>query len=595
MVIELRKIRTSIRMLSLLAFAGLLFVAMAVSAQTDVKPSPNPQQAPQQTQEQIDPQSEPEAPKASAGGVQDTLLQKPKTGQTSKKSPPGAAHASALTAYKAAKQSLLDALDADDPERIGAAKTQLDLALQNVAKSALALEAQTQADQTVPVETVQTPKKKSLIPTSLDDVKAIFAKILNKLLSWLTSAAFLAMIGVVILGYFLAKIIRKNLIKRVDFLREAPTEGKALRFKKIAWQLKDLVFPAILIAVYAIGSAALQNIPGLGLDWLVKIAQGLAVVFLLYTAIKRFIKHPLVQKAVIWIAIPVAVLKVFGWFDEFQTFMQDDAKLELGNISIPAWTVANILIFGSILFWVGRISNTKGKEVIQKQESIDAGTREVFTKIFEMILFGILFVLLMNIAGIDLGALVVLGGAIGLGLGFGLQQIAANFISGMILLLDRTLRVGDFIVLPDGREGYVEALNMRSATIETTDGKDIMVPNVKFIEEAYENWTHTDPRQRYEVYFSVAYKTDVDKLEKILIPAISKHKSVLQEPEKPDLELREFGDFGIKFAIEFWCEGIDDGENKFTSDLNFIVWRTLKKHGIEMPLPQREVRLLKDK
>ncbi|MCF6274824.1 MAG: mechanosensitive ion channel [Robiginitomaculum sp.] len=427
----------------------------------------------------------------------------------------------------------------------------------------------------------------------MDSVKDIAAKIGHQIWDWLTSPAFLVMVAVVILGYYLARYITKQLVKRVDFLREQPLDGKLLRVKKTAWQLRDLVFPAVLITLYAAASPALQNIPILGQDWLVKIAQGLAVVFLLYTAIKRFIKHPLIQKLVIWIAIPVAVLKVFGWFDEFQTFMQEDAKLELGNISIPAWTVANILIFGSILFWIGRISNTKGKEVIQKQESIDAGTREVFSKIFEMILFGILFVLLMNIAGIDLGALVVLGGAIGLGLGFGLQQIAANFISGMILLLDRTIKIGDYVVLPDGQEGYVQALNMRSATVETTDGKDIMVPNVTFIENAYENWTHSDPRQRYEVYFSVAYDTNIDMLEDILIPEISKHKSVLQEPEKPDLELREFGDFGIKFAIEFWCDGIDDGENKFTSDLNFIVWRTLKKHGIEMPLPQQEIRILK--
>lgn len=428
----------------------------------------------------------------------------------------------------------------------------------------------------------------------LEGGKEIAAQIGQQIFDWLASPAFLVMVATVFLGYYLARLITKNLIKRVGFFKEKPTEGKALRLKIIAWQLKDLVFPAVLIALYAIASPALQNVPILGQNWLVKIAQGLAVVFLLYTIIKRFIKHPLVQKIVIWIAIPTAILKVFGWYDEFQKFMQEEAKLELGNISIPAWTVANILIFGSILFWVGRISNTKGKEVIQKQDSIDAGTREVFSKIFEMVLFGVLFVLLMNIAGINLGALVVLGGAIGLGLGFGLQQIAANFISGMILLLDRTLKVGDYVLLPDGREGFVAALNMRSATIETTDGKDIMVPNVKFIEDAYENWTHSDPRQRYEVYFSVAYNTNIDMLEDILIPAVSKHPSVLQEPEKPDLELREFGDFGIKFAIEFWCDGIDDGKNKFTSDLNFIVWRTLKKHGIEMPLPQREVRILKD-
>jgi len=434
----------------------------------------------------------------------------------------------------------------------------------------------------------------SALSNALDSAKDIAVKAGHQIFEWLTSPAFLAMVAAVFLGYFFARLITKTLIKRVDFFKEKPVDGKALRMRKIAWQLRDIIFPATLIALYAIAAPILQNIPFLGQYWLVKIAQGLAVVFLLYTMIKRFIKHPLVEKIVIWIAIPIALLKVFGWFDEFQTFMQEDARLELGNISVPAWTVANILIFGSILFWIGRISNTKGKAVIQKQESIDAGTREVFSKVFEIVLFGILFILLMNIAGINLGALVVLGGAIGLGLGFGLQQIAANFISGMILLLDRTLKIGDYVLLPDGREGYVAALNMRSATIETTDGKDIMVPNVKFIEDAYENWTHSDPRQRYEVYFSVTYNTDIDMLEDILIPAVSKHPSVLQEPETPDLELREFGDYGIKFAIEFWCKGIDDGENKFTSDLNFIIWRALKKHGIEMPLPQREVRILKN-
>ena len=149
------------------------------------------------------------------------------------------------------------------------------------------------------------------------------------------------------------------------------------------------------------------------------------------------------------------------------------------------------------------------------------------------------------------------------------------------------------MVLPDGQEGHVEAINMRSTIVETTDGKDIMVPNTTFIENAYENWTHKDPRQRYEVYFTVSFDTDIDTLEDILIPAISKHESVLQEPETPDLELREFGENGIKFAIEFWCSGIDDGPNKFTSDLNFIVWRTLKEHKIEIPFPQRVVRTLK--
>ncbi len=430
----------------------------------------------------------------------------------------------------------------------------------------------------------------------MPDLSAVQAKLLawgQQILDWLQSPPFLAQVAVVVLAVFLAKIFTGMVKKRLVFFREEPKTGKLLKIRMIAYQVRNLIFPAFIVALYAVASPVLMGVEMLGQDWLVRIAQGLAIAFLLYKIIKQFIKHPLVQKLVIWLAIPLAVLKAFGWYEGFQKFMMEDAKLQLGNISIPAWTIANLLVFGGILFWIGGISNSKGKAAIRSQDSLDVATKEVFSKIFEMVVFMALLIVLMGIAGIPFTSLLMLGAPLMLGIGLGLQPIAANFVSGMILLLDRSLKIGDYVVLPDGREGYVDTLNMRSATIETTDGKDIMVPNVSFIEEAYENWTHKDPRQRYEVYFSVGYDTDIDQLEGILIPAVSKHPKVLQEPEEPDLELREFGESGIKFAIEFWADGIDDGENKFTSDLNFIVWRTLKKRGISMPLPQHEVRLLK--
>ena len=114
-------------------------------------------------------------------------------------------------------------------------------------------------------------------------------------------------------------------------------------------------------------------------------------------------------------------------------------------------TVARVLIFGSILFWLGRISNDTGKQYIRKQENIEVGTREVFAKLFEIGLYFLIFILLLQVMGISLTALAVFGGALGVGLGFGLQAIAANFISGIIILLDRSLTVGDYIELEDGR------------------------------------------------------------------------------------------------------------------------------------------------
>ncbi|MEL7430237.1 MAG: mechanosensitive ion channel domain-containing protein, partial [Pseudomonadota bacterium] len=186
----------------------------------------------------------------------------------------------------------------------------------------------------------------------------------------------------------------------------------------------------------------------------------------------------------------------------------------------------------------------------------------------------------------------VFGGAIAVGIGFGLQQIASNFISGIILLIERSLTVGDFIELDDGRMGVLKELNMRSATLETFDGKELMVPNEKFITGVFINWTRDDPRQRYEVEFSVAYGTDLRALADLIIPAISKHPGVLQEPEKPDLELRGFGDSGVNFALEFWIEGIDDGKNRISADLMLIIYETLVENGISIPFPQREVRVL---
>ena len=201
----------------------------------------------------------------------------------------------------------------------------------------------------------------------------------------------------------------------------------------------------------------------------------------------------------------------------------------------------------------------------------------------------------MQVLGIDLTALAVLGGAIGVGLGFGLQQIAANFISGMIILFERSLSPGDFIEMEDGKSGILKEINMRSTTLETYDGKEILLPNEKFITTTFVNWTRDDPRQRYEVDFSVSYDTDIDKIPDLIAKAVSKHPQVLDDPEPVDIELRGFGDSGIDFAVEFWADGIDDGKNKFSSDVLFIIWRTLKANNISIPFPQREIRILDEK
>jgi len=174
-----------------------------------------------------------------------------------------------------------------------------------------------------------------------------------------------------------------------------------------------------------------------------------------------------------------------------------------------------------------------------------------------------------------------------------LQPIAANFVSGMIILFDRSVKVGDFVMMEDEKFGRIAAINMRSTTVSTADGKDIIVPNTQFTEGAYENWTHDNPLQRYEVDFSVAYNTDLDALVPIVRDAVLEHADVLGEPDLPSVEFRRFGESGINMCVEFWCLGVDDGPNKFTSDVGFIIWRTLKANKIEIPFPHRVIKTIK--
>ncbi len=331
----------------------------------------------------------------------------------------------------------------------------------------------------------------------------------------------------------------------------------------------------------------------LGQDWLVKLAQGLAVVFLLYRVIKTFVSNPLFQKLATWIVIPLAVLAVFGYYDNLMAVLNGTTLMKMGDTPITIMTLVRLGIFGALFFYLGNISNTKGQSAIRSQEGLDAGVREIVAKLFQILLFIILFVLILSFAGIPLSGLVVIFSAVGLGIGFGLQPIAANFISGLIILFDRSVKVGDFIMTESEQFGRVKAINMRSTTVATADGKDIIVPNTSFTESAYENWTHDSPLQRYEVDFGVAYDTDLDALVPLIRDAVLEHPDVLGEPDLPSVEFRTFGASSINMCVEFWCEGVDDGPNKFTSDVGFIIWRTLKANNIEIPFPQRVVRNIK--
>ena len=414
------------------------------------------------------------------------------------------------------------------------------------------------------------------------------------LLDWVSSPIFYSELAILVLAVLLAYVLSLALKKHTQIFRAEPTSGHAVALRKKLYTLGSLIFP-----LFAIGALSIA----LGLSellfeqvTLVRVAQGIAILVMLSSVIARFIAQPLVKFVFRWGLLPIVGLHVFGVLDE-ASILLDRVNVEVGNIRISASGVLRVLIFGSILFWLGRTSNNFGKQLIRAQESLDMSTREVFAKLFEIVLYLVVFILILQVMGVNLTALAVFGGALGVGLGFGLQAIASNFISGVIILLDRSIAVGDFIELEDGRVGTIRELNMRSTLLETFDGKDIMVPNEQFITSSFVNWTHKDKRQRYSLNFSVAYKTDISAMVPLIREAVSAHPKVMSGPDlpfeyQPDCEICGFGDSGVDMLVEWWMEGIDDGENRVGGDLLLTIFKLLREHKIEIPFPQREVKII---
>lgn len=417
---------------------------------------------------------------------------------------------------------------------------------------------------------------------------------LESVVAWTRSPAFSAEIMLVVASFVAAFLLGRLL---GVFLGSPSAEGSAtkpgskVRFLR---RLQPLLLP--LLTLLVLNSAAAFSQRAFGDAWLVRIVEGGVLVWLMLTANREYATSGLVRSFVKWVLTPIAIAHIFGFLTPIVTYL-DTVRFSSGNISVSLYTLARVLIFGSVLFWLGRQSNNTGKQYIRQQQALDVGTREVFAKLFEIAVFCIIFILLLQIVGINLTALAVFGGALGVGLGFGLQSIASNFISGVIILLDRSLTVGDFIELEDGRAGVIRELTMRSAILKTFEGKDIVVPNETFVTSSFINWTHENKKQRYSIEFQVAYSTDIEPMLDMLKELVASHPQVLSgegvtEEELPDAEISGFGDSGVNILIEYWMEGIDDGRNRVDADLNLMIFKALKEHGVEIPFPQREVRLV---
>lgn len=406
-------------------------------------------------------------------------------------------------------------------------------------------------------------------------------------MGWLLSPAAWSQFGILALAFFAARMatLRATPVA-TRFLDPGDKAGHIANARRFALRFLPLLMPLIAYGLTAVGEEVTRAAFGSG----EVIAFGKRV--FIFIAARIFVREVLTDSFLRlmgkYVLIPVAGLYALGVLDDISLRLEETV-IALGNIRFSVMALIRGLIAGSLLFWLGSWSNRQSASYIKAQDELRPATRELAVKAVEVVIFGAAFLLLMSIMGIDLTAVAVLGGALGVGVGLGLQQIAANFVSGIILLIEGQTTVGDYVELDGGQKGTIVKMTARACILETFDGKWIVVPNDHFITTRVVNYSDQGSANRYEAPFSVSYETDINRVPEIIEAAVAALPFVLKEPDGPDCELRSFGESSVDFAVEYWVSGIDDGKNKYASHVNFAIWNALKAAKIEMPYPHRVI------
>jgi small-conductance mechanosensitive channel len=299
----------------------------------------------------------------------------------------------------------------------------------------------------------------------------------------------------------------------------------------------------------------------------------------------------LIESLVSWLAWGATVLWITGLLpavlEELEAihFAFGKSRISLRTLLEGVLSSAAMLV---VVLW---ISATIERRILSEAVG-DLSMRKVAANAIRAGLLLVGLLLALSAAGVDLTALSVLGGALGVGLGFGLQKVASNYVSGFIILLDRSVRIGDLITV-DNRYGEVEEINTRYTLIRSVDGTESIVPNETLITETVVNHSLSQPAVRVALPVQVSYDADLELAQALMLEAARGHPRVVQDEDEklPRVFLKDFADNGIMLELGVWIRDPSEGQNNLRSDINWAIWRSFKAAGIQIPFPQRVVHL----
>ncbi len=383
-------------------------------------------------------------------------------------------------------------------------------------------------------------------------------------------------------GWGVAALIRK----RVDFAKLTASWPVYLRIAALtaAKNLGIIAAIVLLISIYAGMRAA--TLPSR--FYLVGVAANLATAWVVIAILASVIHNQLVNRLVSIAAWSITALSILGLLDPVEDAL-DSAGVAIGGLRITALVALKATVLLLLALWAATSTSNFLDRRLRSYADLTPSIQVLLGKLARIALITFAVLVVLSSVGIDFSALAVFSGAVGVGVGFGLQKIVSNLVSGIILLADKSIKPGDIITLGDNY-GWVDTMGARYTSVVSPDGREYLIPNEDFVTQRVINWSYSNERVGLDVKFGVSYASDPHQVREVALAAIASVERVLSDPA-PVCNLARFGDSSLDFALWFWIGDPIQGVGNVRSAVLFALWDAFKREGIEIPYPVRDMRL----
>ncbi len=402
----------------------------------------------------------------------------------------------------------------------------------------------------------------------------------NTVLVWQSALQIVAVAAAFLLGYILAKPLGRLALRHIESrLRDRTL--LALATTGVELLLPVICAVVLWIAYYA---ARAFDFPSAFLHIVGSLLNAWIVIRIISSAVRnqtwsRFFA------VVAWSIAALSILQLL----EPAVRLLDSLAITLGETRISLFLVLKGMLLALVLLWLATTLVRLLQRRIERSKSLTPSVRLLITQITRFTLILVAILIAIQSVGIDLTAFAVFSGALGVGIGFGLQKVVSNIISGIILLTDRSIKPGDVIEVT-GAYGVVNSLGARYASVVTRDGVEYLIPNEELIANTVVNWSFSNRRVRRRLKIGISYDSDVELAMSLCMEAASETDRVLQDP-RPNCLLVGFGDSSVDLELRFWIEDPEQGVANVSSLVLLAVWHKFKEKGIEIPFPQRDLHL----